>query len=385
MVMVINKRIKRVLLENKAQYIGSILLIVFSCLLFTGMVLLGANLERLTNDFENRYVQEDASFTTVKSIDNLQELELASDAVIEEGKTFDHVLSEGITLRIFSKNDKVNIPAIIEGSELSGSGGILLNQAFAAAHNYKIGDVLTILNKQFTVAGFMALPNYIYPLKSETDIVYSPQNFGIAVISREDFTALGKGSNSYAVKYNHPEDRPRAQSAKFIELLKSRGIDIVQWTDIGGNSRVSSVTTKNASINSMSKAEPTAVLLLTAILLSNVIRRLIKRESVIAGALYALGYKRREIYRHYLKFPLVIAVIGGVLGTVLGLFIVRPGLLLMCRYFDIPLTGIDYNPAVMIISLLLPVLFLGCSGWFVIRKELKHSPIIRYIALLIVP
>ncbi len=375
MVMVINKRIKRVVLENKAQYIGSILLITFSCFLLTGMVLVGANLKRLTHEFENRYVQEDASFTTDKSIDNLQELGLAADAVIEEGKTFDYTLSEGITLRIFTKNDRVNIPAIIEGKELSGSGDILLHPAFAAAQKLKIGDVLTILDKQFTVAGFMALPHYIYPLRSETDIMYSPQNFGIAVLSREDFTALGKGSNFYAVKFNRPEERPRAQSANFIKLLKSRGIDIVQWTDIGGNSRVRTVTMKNDSINLMSKAVPAAVLLLTAILLGNVIGRLIKRESVIAGALYALGYKRKEIYRHYLKFPLVIAVIGGVLGTVLGLFIVRPELLFLLGYFAIPLTGIDYSPTVMIISLLLPVLFLGLSGLFVIRNELKHSPV----------
>ncbi|TCL54748.1 putative ABC transport system permease protein [Hydrogenispora ethanolica] len=339
------------------------------------MVLVGANLKQLTNEFENRCVQEDASFTTEKSIDNLPELESAADAVIEEGKTFDYTLSEGKTLRIFSKNDRVNIPAIIEGKELSGSGDILLNPAFAAAHDYKIGDVLTILDKQFTVAGFMALPNYIYPLKSETDIMYSPQNFGIAVISREDFTALGKGSNFYAVKFNHPEERPRAQSAKFIALLKSRGIGITQWTDIGGNSRVRSVTMKNDSINLNSKVVPTVTLLLATILLSNVIGRLIKRESVIAGALYALGYKRKEIYRHYLKFPLMIAVIGGVLGTILGLFIVRPGLLFLLGYFYIPLTGIDYSPTVMIISLLLPALFLGLSGWFVIRRELKHSPV----------
>ncbi|ATW23526.1 FtsX-like permease family protein [Candidatus Formimonas warabiya] len=37
--MIINKRIKRVLLENKAQYIGSILLVVFSCFLFTSMII----------------------------------------------------------------------------------------------------------------------------------------------------------------------------------------------------------------------------------------------------------------------------------------------------------------------------------------------------------
>ncbi|MGZ7444391.1 FtsX-like permease family protein [Paenibacillus sp. TH7-28] len=370
----INKRIKRVFLGNKAQYIGSILLIVFSCFLFTNLVLVGGNLQRLMHEYEKGYVQEDASFITDKSINHLRELELAADAVIEEGQTFDYTLSEGSTLRLFTKNDRINIPAIIGGSELSGSGGILLNPAFAAAHGLKIGDVLTILDKPFTIAGFMGMPNYIYPLKTQTDILYSPRNFGIAVISKEDFTALAEGSRFYAVKFNHPEESLRAQSTKFMELLKSRGIDIVQWTDIGINARVKGVAAKLDSASLMGKAIPTAVLLLTAVLLGNVIGRLIKRESVIAGALYALGYRRKELYRHYLKFPLVIAIVGGVLGTALGLFFVRMMLSVYLELFDIPLNGIGYNPAIITISLLLPVLILGVSGWFIIRKELKHSP-----------
>jgi putative ABC transport system permease protein len=374
MVMVINKRIKRALLENKAQYIGSILLIVFSCFLFTSLVLVSSNLTRLMNEYEKGYVQEDASFTTDKSINNLQELEQTGDALIEEGKSFDYTLSKGITLRVFTKNDKINIPAIVAGKNLSGNGGILLNPTFAAAHNYKIGDVLTIKDKQFTVVGFMMLPNYIVPLKSETDLLYSPQSFGIAVISREDFAALGKGSNFYAVKFNHPQKSPRAQSKKFLELLKSRAIDLVQWTDIGVNVRVSGATAKFNSASLMGRAMPIAVLLLTAVLLGNVIGRLLKRESVIAGALYALGYRRKELYRHYLKFPLVIAGIGGVLGTILGLLTVRPLLLVYFMFCEIPLTGIDYSPAIIILSLLLPILFLGLSGFLVIHKELKHSP-----------
>jgi putative ABC transport system permease protein len=294
--------------------------------------------------------------------------------VIEEGKTFDYTLSEGVMLRIFTKNDKINLPAIIEGNTLRGSGGILLNPAFADSHNYKIGDVLTILDKQFKVAGFMGIPNYIYPLKSQTDLLYSPQNFGIAVISPEDFTRLGKGSSFYAVKFNHSEENLRVQSTKFMELLKNYGIDIVKWTDIGINSRVSGVDAKLDSASLMGKTIPTAVLLLTAILLGNVIGRLIKRESVIAGSLYALGYRRKELYRHYLKFPIVIALIGGIIGTILGLFAIRPMLFIYLGLFDIPLTRINYSPIIIIISLLLPVLFLGLSGWLIIRKELKHSP-----------
>ncbi|MFT4006699.1 MAG: hypothetical protein QM683_14145 [Lacrimispora sp.] len=370
--MVINKRIKRVFLENKSQYISAVLLIALSCFLFANLILVSSNLMRLMNEYEKNYVQEDASFTTDKSIDNLPDIELAGDAAIEEGSSFDYALSDGVTLRVFTKNDRINIPAIVEGNPLGSNGGILLNPAFAGAQNYKIGDALTILNKQFTVAGFMALPNYISPLKLETDLLYSPQDFGVAVISKEDFASLGKGSNFYAVKFNHPEENARAQSMKFIELLKNRGVSITQWTDIGVNIRVSGAVAKFNSAGLIGRALPAVFFLLTAVLLGNVIGRMLKQESGIAGALYALGYKRKELYCHYLKFPFLQSwAVSPGLSLVLT---VRPMMSVYFMLFDIPMTGIKYSPAVIILSFLLPVLFLGLSGFLVVRKELKQSP-----------
>lgn len=372
--MVINKRIKRVLLENKSQYIGSIVLIIFSCFAFTLMSQFAINFERLANEFQDEYVQEDATFTTYEGIDNLQELESEANAVIEEGKTFDYKLSEGQTLRIFSQNDRVNLPAILDGKKLRGSGDILISPAFATANNYKIGDEMRILDKSFTIVGFMALPNYMYPLQSEMDMMPQP-GFGIAVISKEDFAALGRGSSFYAVKFNQVVQNPRAQSIEFRELLKSRGIDILQWTDIEDNKRVNIVAAEAEILNLVSKGVPTGILLLASIMVGNIIWRMINRESAITGALYALGYRRKEIHRYYLMFPLLIATIGGIIGTILGTFPVRYMVSFMFSAFIIPLTGIEFDPIMMFISLLLPILFLGCSGYLVIRKELKHSPV----------
>ncbi|KUO59885.1 MAG: hypothetical protein APF84_03125 [Gracilibacter sp. BRH_c7a] len=374
MVMAINKRIKRVLLENKAQYIGLILLITFSCFTFTLMSQFAENFERLANEFQVGYVQEDAAFTTNQRISNLQELELAGNAMIEEGFTFDYTLAEGKTLRIFSYNDRVNIPAILDGKELSGSGDILINPVFAEAHNYKIGDEIRILDKSFNIAGIMALPNYIYPLQSEEMMMPLP-GFGIAVISKEDFAGFDQGSNFYAVKFNQVNQNPQIQSADFRELLKSNGIDIVKWTDIEDNKRVNIVDAEAEILNLVSKAVPTAILLLASIMVGNVIWRLINLESAIIGGLYAFGYRRKEIQRHYLIFPLIIAVIGGIFGTILGTLPVLSMTSFMFTAFNIPLTGIEYNPSMMVLSVFLPILFLGSSSYFVIRKELKHSPV----------
>lgn len=373
--MVINRRIRRVLVENFAQYTGSLLLIILSCFMYTGMTLIGGNLTLLSSQFENQNAQEDAAFTAGQPISSLAELESAGGALIEEGKTLDYPLSEGVTLRIFSQNEQVNIPAILDGKALAVSGEILLHPSFAAAHNYQIGDTLTLFGKPFTIAGTMALPNYIYPLQADTDIMYSQQTFGVAVISKADFAALRQGSTFYAVKFNQPAADPRAQSAQFRALLESKGIDVVQWTDTGDNKRVSYVTLKIDAINMMSNVMPTTLLLLTSILICTVMARMINREGAIIGALYALGYKKQEILRHYLTFPLAIAAAGGVIGTLLGMLAVRPMVLFMLTAFTIPLTGLEFTPVRIVTSLLLPVVFLGLSSSLVLWSALRHSPV----------
>jgi putative ABC transport system permease protein len=168
----------------------------------------------------------------------------------------------------------------------------------------------------------VALPNYIYPLQSETEMM-PPPTFGIGVISKDDFVALNRGSSFYAVKFNQPGPHSRQQSAEVRELLESRGINVTQWTDTKDNKRVSFVNAEGEVLELVSKGVPTAIMLLAGIMVANVIWRLINQESAVTGALYALGYRRKEIYRHYLIYPLLIALIGSVIGTILGILPVR--------------------------------------------------------------
>ncbi|NRU35606.1 hypothetical protein DFH37_005306 [Clostridium beijerinckii] len=163
--MIINKKIKRTMLAGKSQYIGSLVLIVFSCLLFTMFNLVSRNLTKLSSSFEKDYRQEDASFTAIPRINNIKALETKFNMSIEETKSFDYLVSEDKTLRIFSENNKVNIPAIIQGKALN-SGEILIDPSYGKANKLDIGDSIEINDRNFIISGFMSLPNYIYPLKA---------------------------------------------------------------------------------------------------------------------------------------------------------------------------------------------------------------------------
>lgn len=372
--MIVNRKIKRTILENKSQYLGSLILIILSCLLYTMFNLLSLNMTEISSSFEKNYNQEDSSFITDKKLSNIKTLESMFNIGIEETKTVDYSVSKDKTLRIFSRNTKVNIPAIVEGKKLS-TNNILIDPAYAKANKLKLGDNIKIYGKNFTISGFMSLPNYIYPLRTESDIINDPNNFGIAVIEKEDFDNLLKGNSFYAIKFNNDKNNLDKKISQFKDFLRSKNIIILSWMNITDNPRVTFVTAKLAGIDKMSSSMPVSILILTCILTGIVMSRMLKRESAIIGTLYALGYKKIEIMKHYLLYPLVISLLGGMLGTILGTITLKPMIELMISYFNMPVRSLNYNFKYIIISILLPITFLIICSYFVINKALKNSPV----------
>ncbi|NYC52819.1 ABC-type antimicrobial peptide transport system permease subunit [Clostridium beijerinckii] len=293
---------------------------------------------------------------------------------IEETKSFDYLLSEDKTLRIFSENKKVNIPAIIQGKALN-SGEILIDPSYGKANKLDIGDNIEINDRNFIISGFMSLPNYIYPLKSESDIMNDPSSFGVAVISKEDFNILNKGNVSYSIRFNGDRSNVDSKISEFKDYLRNENIILISWMNTSDNPRVTYFTAKLSGIDKMSSSMPIAVLLLTCILTGIVMYRMLKREAVIIGTLYALGYRKNEIMKHYILYPIVVSLVGGILGTLLGLLTLRPMMNYYILFFNIPVGSLTYDISYIIISILLPIFFLLICSYFVVNKSLKNSPI----------
>lgn len=372
--MVINKKIKRTMLENRAQYFGSLVLIIISCMLYTMFNQLTSSMNNISTSFEKNYVQEDANFITDKRLQDMASIEKKFNMLIEESGSLDYKVSEGKTLRIFSENNKVDIPAVVKGTNLSGKD-ILLDPAYAAANKIEIGSSINIYGKSFKVAGFMSLPNYIYPLKQESDLLNDPKGFGIAVITKEDFQGLGRGNLSYSIKFKGDKSNVDGKISEFKEYLKNQGVVVLGFSSISENPRVTYVTAKIQGINQMSAALPIFILLLTCILTGIVIWRMLQREFVYVGTLYSLGYRKQEIMRHYLAYPLIVSLLGGIIGTALGALTLRPMIDVMISYFNMPVGNLVFDAKYVIISLLLPIVFLMVCSFFVINRALKYSPL----------
>ncbi|MEW9124086.1 MAG: ABC transporter permease [Thermotaleaceae bacterium] len=373
--MALNKRVFRFMKENKLRYMGILALIILGSYTFIVAAGLSQNLANLVTNFTEEHMQEDLSFSTDRAISD-KELENEFNAIIEKYMSFDAGLSDTTTLRLLSTTEKLNIPDVIEGRMLSGSGEILLDPAFAKANGYSIGSQIEIADadKNFTVVGFVSLPHYIYPLKNVNDIIYSPNDFGVAVINSEEFLDIDNASSIYSVRFNDRNQSLNRQSLQLREHLRKEEITVSDWVDIMNNKRARLVWASITGMKAMSIPLPASMFLLSCLIIGIMFWRMIRQESVIIGTLYAQGYRRRELTRHYMAVPLLLALAGGIIGSLLALPSIKPMVMAMIAYYNVPVPGITLSFLNVLIGLLTPILFLGLSSYFVIKSELKRSP-----------
>ncbi len=372
--MALNKRVLRILKDNKLRYLGVLILIILGSYTYIIAAGISQNLDTLITKFTEENKQEDLSFRADKPIGDITGLENDGNVVMEEYNSFDASLSDSLTLRLLGKTEKVNIPSVIEGRPLSGTGEILLDPAFANANGYTIGSSLNAAGKDFKVVGFVSLPNYIYPLKNVNDIMVSPENFGVGVINREDFKNIGNASILYSVRFNDRTQSINKQASQFRQLLQEEGITESDWVDIMNNKRARTAWASITGLKAMSIPVPTAMFLLCCLIIGIMIWRMIRQESVIIGTLYAQGYRRRELMRHYMALPVLLSVMGGVTGSLLALPSIAPSVIAMISYYNVPVIPMKLSILNVLIGILTPVLFLGLSSFLVIRSELKRSP-----------
>lgn len=370
--MAIRKRIWRIIKENKGRYIGIVILILLGSFYFIAATGIANNLEKMVVGFAEKYKQEDLTFSVDKPIEDIAVLEGKTGAQIEAYRQHDIKVPDG-ELRLLSSCTKVNIPAVISGRGLENPGDILLDPNFLKMHRLDIGGKIELNGKTFKIIGTMAVPNYIYIIKNLYDVL--PTNgFGIGIVSGADIEAFPEAVTVYATYFNNRENL-NVQTAKLHRLLSEKGYSLSEWMDAKSNKRVSMPWANISSMKSMSFPVSMAFFLLSCLIVGVMIMRIVKSDGVVIGTLYAQGYRRRELIRHYLAIPILLSVAGGLAGALLALPCVKPVVDSMLISYILPYKDITFSALNLGLAVLMPVAFIGLSSFLIMRKILKKSAI----------
>lgn len=374
--MILRKRVWRIIKENKGRYIGIVILILLGSFYFIAATGVANNLEKLVVGFAEEYRQEDLTFSTNKPIKDIAALESESGMSIEAYRQYDVKLSNG-ELRLLTPSSKINIPAVLSGRMLENPRDILLDPHFCQTHGLKIGGQIELNGKTFNIVGTMAVPNYVYILKNLYDVLPT-SGFGIGIVSGADIETFPEAASRAATVYGarfHDRENINAQTTKLHGLLSEKGYFLSEWMDSENNKRVNMPWGNISSMKSMSFPVATAFFLLSCLIAGVIIRRMVKSDGVVVGTLYAQGYSRSELTRHYMAIPMLLSAVGGLAGTLLALPCVRPVVDSILVYYILPDKGIAFFPLNLVLAVLVPVVLIGLSSFLAIHGILRKTAV----------
>lgn len=365
--MVINRSVIRNMNNNKMRYIGLILLIALSTMLYISFGFATDAIQKGTDCFFEDGKVDDGEFILTNRIseEELKKYEEKYGITIEEQLYYDYDLNDKVVLRIHEANKKLNFQTVLRGSDIKDKNDILLSYDFAKANNYQINDKLLINEKEYNIAGLFTEPDYLYPLKAETDVSVNNKTFGLVIAGKQLIDTLKEPVANYCVA--------GGDKNVYSDLRKDIKKDnyILKWLPKEQNQRIININSTVQSLTAAGDVIPISVLIIVCILVTVLLRRQLKVEYKQIGLLRAFGYSLREIELHYLRYSLYLAIIGTLLGIIPGILLARPISMLMNLKYAMPEIDIPIRTNTLLINILLTFTFLLLSTFFVIKKSLK--------------
>ncbi|MBR4580582.1 MAG: ABC transporter permease [Lachnospiraceae bacterium] len=227
------KRIPRELKANLFRYISLYLLIVFSLFIVVSIVDASERIIVSTKENQEASFLEDGQVTVFTPLteDQLKEIE-EKGVTIEEHFSFDTMLPDGSSLRIFKVRDKIDLIVLDEGSMPEKASELVLEKRYAACNQIKVGDVIFVGDEDFIVTGIGSTVDYDAPYRKLSDVTIDSHTFGTAFLTEEGYEELqkcGTGGTqdlTYAFRLN---DTMTANELK--EMIRSFPFDYKQVDD----------------------------------------------------------------------------------------------------------------------------------------------------------
>ena len=372
--MTINKRAGRSIKKNKSFYIISIILTALTSMIIVAAVSTGHTLTSVVRDFVDEYKAEDAEFVTYKPLseEDIDKLEKEYDVILEYSGYKDiHVKGgdlDGVTIRAFAMPEKLNLCDVREGHE-PGDGEALLTQDFADVHNIKIGDEISLGDDSYKVSAYTTKADYIYMLQTFTGFIDN-KKFAAIVVDRPEYDRIDtEETGYYSIKYN------KDNSKEVREKLNSDYI-IASYMAATTNTRISMPVNEGDAVTNMATMFAPVMFVIVLTLIVMVLGRNIKNEQYLLGTFISLGFSRKQIIGHYVRYGLI----PGVVGSVLGVLVSIPLTKVLCRFyieydFETLIYKPTYNLPSIVIALVVPTLLYCAAIAIQAGKLLKKAPV----------
>lgn len=233
---------------------------------------------------------------------------------------------------------------------------VVLNEPFAKAHGLRPGDELQAIisgrRRTLTVVGVALSPAYLMQVQPGS-MFPDPERFGVIWMGRQALAAAWDMEGAFnEVAFT------LAPGARIDDVVASVDLVLDGWGGMGAYGRDDHpshvmITEEFRQLQGMAAFLPLIFLAVAAFLLNVVVTRLISLQREQVAVLKAFGYSNRDVGWHYIKLVMLIALMGALGGTLLGVWAGQAMGNLYLQFFGFPFLHYTLRPQVVITAVLL--------------------------------
>lgn len=319
----LNKRLPRELVGEMGKYAVIFILLIASIGFVSGFLVADGSMIIAYNESFEKYNVEDGNFRTASELTNTQERKIQEKGVtLYPNFYMDLEVSGGSTLRVFKNRSEANLVCLMQGEMPGSRDEIAIDRMYADNNGLQVGDGITVAGRSLKISGLVALPDYSALFSDNNDTMFDAVKFGVSVVTEESFAAFDDSHIQYCYSWKY-QDAPKDtidEKEKAEELMKDiAGIAALEdFIPAFLNQAIQFTGEDMGSDRAMMIVLLYIIIVILAFVFGITISNTISREATVIGTLRASGYTKGELIRHYMAVPLLVTLIGAVLGNILG-------------------------------------------------------------------
>lgn len=403
----LKKKMFRDIKQNLSQFITIFLMVLIGVMVYVGIE---AYMDGMTsaadNFYKNNNIQDlnvmgnlsDKDLDKIKSLDNVKDAEkkLVVNAIDKDDKDKTYLLS-------FIDSNNISKFHIMDGEKFDvNKKGAWIDNFYAEKNNLKVGDTIKIKYDTFSleekILGLINVPDHIYDVKDESELVPNRENFGFVYLSvneipesyikdlvmKEMKITDEKIFDKYVKDFNYKEYIPYnyimvdVNKKKNVTSVKediednvSNAKAIVKIEDTLSYQRYQGEIDEGASYVGIFSGLFLFIAMLSVI---TTMTRVVKKQKLQIGTMKALGIKNSKIVMHYIGYGFFVSLAAAIVGIILGKYFIGTFFLNMeMDYFEVP-NGIPVVKPLSYLVALLVVMVVSFITYLTCRKELFKKP-----------
>lgn len=376
----LNKRLPRELKSDIGKYIVIFVFLVATIGLVSGFLVAGTSMKTAFDESFDKNNIEDGYFVLDSKITD----DLSKKLEDEDLKLYENFYKEetckDATYRIYENRSDVDKIELFDGEFPKNDNEIALDRLFSENHSIEIGDKVTLDGKDYKVSGYVAFSDYTALFKNNADMMFDAQNFTVATVTDNAFKEISDKHLNYCYSFIFNDtslsEQEKHDKCNDIKELIAKNAVMNNFVAEPDNQAIHFSGDDIGSDTSMMITLLYIVIAIMAFVFAVTTSNTIEKESAVIGTLRASGYTRGELLRHYLLLPVVVTLIGAVLGNILGYTVFKDVIaeIYYGSYSLGPYVTL-WNGYAFVITTVVPCIIMVIVNIFILSKKLSLSPL----------